>query len=75
MGFGVRLQKTFEFFIVSKRGLGPTVASFFITVDPLPEAPPTQPPPYRQIKLALGVHAGDLLMVRRGDGAKPQLAP
>ncbi len=41
-------------------------------VDPLPEAPPTQPPPDRQIKLALDVHAGDLMVVRRVDGAKPQ---
>ena len=41
-------------------------------VDPLPEAPPTQPPPYRQIKLALDVHAGDLMVVRMVDGAKPQ---
>ena len=31
-------------------------------VDPLPEALPTQPPRYRQIKLALNVHAGDLLV-------------
>ena len=31
-------------------------------VDPLPEVPPTQPPPYRQIKLALNVQAGDLLV-------------
>ncbi len=31
-------------------------------VDPLPEALPTQPPPYRQIKLALNVPAGDLLV-------------
>ena len=29
----------------------------FIAVDPLPEAPPTQPPPYRQIKLALLITA------------------
>ena len=41
-------------------------------VNPLPEAPPTQPPLYRQIKLALDVHAGDLRVVRRVDGAKPQ---
>ncbi|MSU32662.1 MAG: hypothetical protein EXS25_08410 [Pedosphaera sp.] len=43
----------------------------FIAVDLLPEAPPTQlaqPIPYRQIKLALDVHAGDLMVVRRGDG-------
>ena len=44
-------------------------------VDPLPEAPPTQPPLYRQIKLALDVQAGDLRVVRRVDGAKPQPAP
>ena len=31
-------------------------------IAPLPEAPPTQLPPYRQIKLALDVHAGDLLV-------------
>ena len=31
-------------------------------VDPLPEALPTQPPRYRQIKLALNVQAGDLLV-------------
>ena len=36
-----------------------------IAVDPLPEAPPSQPPFYRQIKLALDVHAGDLMVVRR----------
>ncbi len=42
-----------------------------IAADPLPEAPPTQPPPYRQIKLALDVQAGDLMGVRRVDGAKP----
>ena len=46
--------------------------SVLIAADPLPEAPPTQPPPYRQIKLALDVHAGDLMVVRRVDGAKPQ---
>jgi len=43
-----------------------------IAVDPHPKAPPTQPPPDRQIKLALDVQAGDLRMVRRVDGAKPQ---
>jgi hypothetical protein len=41
-------------------------------VDPLPEASSTQPPPDRQIKLALDVQAGDLMVVRRVDGAKPQ---
>ena len=41
-------------------------------VNPLPETPPTQPPPDRQIKLALDVHADDLMVVRRVDGAKPQ---
>ena len=46
--------------------------SVLIAADPLPEAPPTQPPPYRQIKLALDVQAGDLMVVRRVDGAKPQ---
>jgi transposase len=30
------------------------------------------PPPYRQIKLALDVHAADLMVVRMVDGAKPQ---
>ena len=44
-------------------------------VDPLPEAPQSQPPLYRQIKLALDVQAGDLRVVRRVDGAKPQPAP
>jgi hypothetical protein len=29
-------------------------------------------PPYRQIKLALDVHAADLIVVRMVDGAKPQ---
>ena len=29
-------------------------------------------PVYQQIKLALNVHAGDLMVVRRVDGAKPQ---
>ena len=46
--------------------------SVLIAADPLPEAPPTQPPPDRQIKLALDVHVGDLRVVRRVDGAKPQ---
>ena len=34
--------------------------------------PPTPPPFYRQIKLALDVHAGDLRVVPWVDGAKPQ---
>ena len=41
-------------------------------VDPLLEASPTQPPPYRQIKLVLDIPAGDLMVARRVDGAKPQ---
>ena len=41
-------------------------------VEPFPEAPLTQPPPDRQIKLALDVQVGDLRVVRRVDGAKPQ---
>ena len=39
-----------------------------------PVASPTEAvqPVYQQIKLALDVHAGDLMVVRMVDGAKPQ---
>ena len=39
-----------------------------------PVAGPTEAaePAYHQIKLALDVHAGDLMVVRMVDGAKPQ---
>ena len=39
-----------------------------------PVASQTEPvqPVYQQIKLALDVHAGDLMVVRMVDGAKPQ---
>ena len=39
-----------------------------------PVAGPTKAaePEYQQIKLALDVHAGDLMVVRMVDGAKPQ---
>ncbi|MBX3732411.1 MAG: hypothetical protein KF791_07420 [Verrucomicrobiae bacterium] len=37
-----------------------------------PGTGPAPPRPYRQIKLALDVHAGDLMVVRMVEGAKPQ---